>query len=403
MKALKLRLKNNIIRRLLLFGFSTTITLILCEVALQFVLHSIHKRGYYFWPPDIKVVFHPSSDIMPGISGDSVFRTNSNGIRGDDFAPQNAYRIMAIGGSTTLCLYLDQSETWTQLLQENLNRNTRSQKFWVGNCGVSGMNANHHVLALQHLPLRDLKIDTVILLTGINDLTKRLTQDKSYVPISPDDTATQNNLLAETFTGTYDTYYNDLIYKRTAIWQLLRRVKKQMTMSAAHIEDERGKIYLTWRDHRQHASEIREQLPDLSSALDEFARNINRMIDIAQEKSVHTIFMTQPTMWKPGLPNDLASLLWFGGVGDFQRERGKPYYSVATLEKGIKAYNDTLLRICRERQIDCLDLASILEKDTSVFYDDVHFNEGGARKIADNLSRYMLERSSFREILKLID
>jgi lysophospholipase L1-like esterase len=263
------------------------------------------------------------------------------------------------------------------------------------------MNANHHVVALEHLPLRDLKIDTVIILTGINDFTRRLTHDRSYVPTSMEDSEAKNNLLAETFTGTYDSYHNDLIYKRTAIWQLLRRVKKQLTMSAAHIEDEYGKIYLRWRDHRQHASEIREELPDLSSALDEFAKNINRIIDIARERSVHPIFMTQPTMWKPDLPNNLTSLLWFGGIGDFQRESGKPYYSVATLEKGIKAYNDTLLRICREREIDCLDLAAILEKDTSVFYDDAHFNEGGARKIADALSMYMLERSSFRAMIKL--
>jgi len=375
----------------------------MCEVVLQIVLRSIHNRGYFFWPPNIKVVFQPSSDIMPGISGDSEFRTNSSGIRGDELTPQHAYRIMAIGGSTTLCLYLDQSETWTYLLQENLNRKSRNQQVWVGNCGLSGMNANHHVVALQYLALRELKIDTVILLTGINDFTRRLTRDKSYVPISLDDQAAKSDLLAETFTGTYDTYENDLIYKRTAIWQLLRRAKRRMTMSAAHIEDVHGKIYATWREHRQHASEIREELPDLTSALDEYARNINRIIDITREKSVKLIFMTQPAMWKPNLPNDLASLLWFGGIGDFQNEPGKPYYSVTALERGIKAYNDTLLRICRERHIDYIDLASILEKDTSVFYDDVHFNESGARKIADVLSRYMLERSPYQGMLKLFD
>ncbi|MCI0665305.1 MAG: GDSL-type esterase/lipase family protein [Acidobacteria bacterium] len=338
---------------------------------------------------------------MPGISGDSVFSTNSNGIRGDELTSQHSYRIMAIGGSTTLCLYLDQSETWTSLLQENLNRHNSNHQVWVGNGGLSGMNANHHVVALQHLPLKELKVDTVIVLTGINDLIKRLTRDKDYAPISLDNPTDKRDLLAETFTGTYDAYQNDVIYKRTAIWQLLRRTKRIMTMSAAHIEDEHGSIYVTWRAHRQQASEIRNELPDLSSALEEYARNINKMIDIAQEKSAHLIFMTQPTMWKQDLPENLASLLWFGGIGDFQKEPGKPYYSVVTLEKGIKAYNETLLQVCQNRQIDCLDLASILNKDTSVFYDDAHFNEGGARKIAQALSEYMLERGHNREMIKL--
>jgi hypothetical protein len=100
-------------------------------------------------------------------------------------------------------------------------------------------------------------------------------------------------------------------------------------------------------------------------------------------------------MWKADLPQSLDSLLWLGGIGDFQRERNRPYYSAAALERGMKAYNDTLLRVCRERQIECLDLSSTLEKDSTVFYDDVHFNESGARKIAETLTNYLLERPPF--------
>jgi len=55
------------------------------------------------------------------------------------------------------------------------------------------------------------------------------------------------------------------------------------------------------------------------------------------------------------------------------------------------------LRICQERRVECLDLAPLLEKDTTVFYDDVHFNESGARKVAQAVSRYVLEREPFRE------
>ena len=165
---------------------------------------------------------------------------------------------------------------------------------------------------------------------------------------------------------------------------------------SGYLEDDRGMSYVTWRQHRQRASEMRDQLPDLTSVLDEYARNLKIMIDIGREKSVRLIFLTQPTIWRADLPQDLDSLLWVGGIGDYQRQPGRPYYSAAALERGMKAFNDTLLRVCRERQIECLDLASALQKDTTVFYDDVHFNESGARKIAQTLSGYMLERPPFR-------
>jgi len=133
-------------------------------------------------------------------------------------------------------------------------------------------------------------------------------------------------------------------------------------------------------------------IPILSSALEEYARNINMIIGLAQEKSVRLILMTQPTMWRADLPQELGALLWLGGIGDFQKESGKPYYSVTALEKAMKAYNDTLLRVCSERSLECLDLASLLEKDTTVFYDDAHFNESGARKVAEALSKFMSVR-----------
>jgi lysophospholipase L1-like esterase len=381
--------------RILLFCCSLSIGFLLCEIALQFTLRSIQSEGYYIWPPHYKAVFKPSPDIMPGVSGDSEFIINSQGIRGDELTPQHNYRILAIGGSTTICGYLDQSETWPHLLQDNLNKSNRNRQIWVGNGGVSGLTSRHHLMTLLYLPLGEMKIDAVILLVGINDLSKRLARDEDYDPNFLDKPEAKRELMARIFTGTYDSYSEDPFYKRSATWQMLRRSKR--LFSSKHVEDGAGKIYLTWREHRQRASEIRNQLPDLSSALDEYATNINKIVDISRERSVRLILVTQPTMWKAGLPKNLEALLWLGGIGDFQKESGKPYYSVEALEKGMKAYNDTLSRICRERNIECLDLAVILEKDTTVFYDDTHFNESGARKVAEAMSKHLLERDPFRD------
>jgi len=377
-------------QKILLFCFSVVFALLLGESALQFAINSIQNKGYYFMPPRHKAVFRPQPSIMPGVSGDSNFYTNSNGVRGDEFTAQDTYRILAIGGSTTECSYLDQPETWTNLLQETLNRNTRNQKVWVGNAGLSGTTTRHHLVAMQYLPVREMKINAVILLIGINDLSVRLSRDKDYDPNFLEKPEVKKELLYRTFSGTYHLYPEDPFYKRTALWQMLRQAKQMMSME--HIEDEGGRIYVTWREHRRAASEMRDALPDLSSALEEYTRNINMIIDLAQEKSVRLILMTQPTMWRAGLPQDLDALLWLGGIGDFQKESGKPYYSVTALEKAMKAYNDTLLKVCRERSLECLDLASLLEKDTTVFYDDAHFNESGARKVAEALSKFMSVR-----------
>ncbi|TRZ53595.1 SGNH/GDSL hydrolase family protein [bacterium] len=391
-----LRFKKQHLFNILLICLSTVASLLLGEIVLRFVL----PKSYYIWTPNLKVVFKPHQDVIPGISGPARFVTNSHGIRGDELTPSHTYRILTIGGSTTECLFLDQYETWPYLLQQTLNENTLNHNVWVGNAGMSGMTTRHHLIAMQYLPLREMRIDAIILLIGINDFSIRLSQNENYNPnylVKPE---AAKKLIYETFTGGSHPNLDDPLYKKTAIWQMLRKVKRMVIQKNAqdNIQDETGQIYVTWRKHRRQASEIRNELPDLSSAIEEYTRNINKMIEIAQEKSVRLIFITQPTMWKPGLSEELNALLWLGGIGNFQKESGKAYYSSEALEKGMKKYNDTLRKICQERQVECIDLASILDKDTTVFYDDSHFNESGARKVSRILSNYILSQDPYRAL-----
>jgi hypothetical protein len=107
----------------------------------------------------------------------------------------------------------------------------------------------------------------------------------------------------------------------------------------------------------------------------------------AKARGLRLIFMTQPTLWRANLPQTLENLLWFGGVGDFQRLSGQPYYSAAALRGGLQRYNQAMLDVCRTEAIGCIDLAAI-DEDTSLFYDDVHFNEAGARAVAGVMARH---------------
>ena len=92
-------------------------------------------------------------------------------------------------------------------------------------------------------------------------------------------------------------------------------------------------------------------------------------------------------MWRADLPPELRDLLWMGGIGHYQDSPGLEYYSVEALAEGLAAYNDSLLGICERQGVQCIDLAARLPKDTTVFFDDVHFNESGARQVAAILAR----------------
>ncbi len=78
---------------------------------------------------------------------------------------------------------------------------------------------------------------------------------------------------------------------------------------------------------------------------------------------------------------DEQERLWLGGVGNYQEQPGQPYYSVDTLADGMQRYNDVLVDTCRQRGVECLDLAAALARSTDNFFDDVHFTEAGSAEV----------------------
>jgi hypothetical protein len=57
-------------------------------------------------------------------------------------------------------------------------------------------------------------------------------------------------------------------------------------------------------------------------------------------------------------------------------------------------YNEKLKEVCHQRGVECLDLDSKLAKNTDIFYDDVHFNENGARAVAKEIGYYLDARAT---------
>jgi lysophospholipase L1-like esterase len=364
----------------------------LVEVVGHFILPS--PRTYYPWTPHLQLVFEPIPDAMPGIRGLSHFITNSQGIRGDELNPAIDYAVLAIGGSTTECLYLDQSEAWPQLLQDKLNQPDDGLQIWVGNAGRSGRTTREYFVMMKYLLPQYPEIDTVIILTGINDLSQWLLQGEDYAEVSSDPNGEQL-LIERTFE--HLAFQDPFLprYQQSASWRLLSGAFASRQQAEAiedlYVEDKVGRNYILRREERQQAA-MNETLPHLTAALDEYSHNLVSIAELADSEGVRLVLMTQPTLWHDNLSQAETSLLWFGSGPE-----RKFFYSVEALMVGMAAFNERTMEACSLYQVECLDLATMLPQDTTIFYDDVHFNEGGAEKVAHVVSDYLLAKPPFGE------
>ena len=385
--------------RLLAALAGAAIGLVLTEVCLRLMA----PVGFHVWMPNRRMVFEPLHGAMPGVTGTARFVVSPEGVRGRPVADSDGHRILVLGGSTAECLYLDQQEAWPAIVESSLRRALGRSDLWVGNAARSGHSTRDHRLQVPRLLDQLAPVDTVVLLVGINDLILRMQRDVDYQPLIAEPPEYHSELERHAFAirrawrltspgGSRSSPW----FKRTELWLMLRRTWIRFGATAGREVDGRqnhaGEHYVRDRKRRQQALAFRPEPPDLGSGLREFTDNLRFIVDAARQRGAHVVLMTQPSMYRPDLPPAFQKLLWLGWVGDNRQPGGNEYYSVEALAKALDRYNARLLDVCAAARTGCIDLAAALPRDTTAFYDDVHFNEEGARQVAAQVTPHLLDR-----------
>jgi hypothetical protein len=373
---------------------------LLAELALRLFIRP--PQIYSVLLPGMRRTWEADPRFSHGIEGPAHYEVNEEGIRGRPFGADSAeYRILLVGGSTTECSPLDEPETWGAIAARELGHTRDGRAIWVGNVGRSGLTARDHAVTVKYLLRQYPRIDLVVVLVGVNDLTVALRPAGAYTLPKPiTDPEAERRQIRSTFMlapgGFHEPATSTLLfdgspwYKSTALYQLVKRAwLRHYARSRNLVQDASGSIYSVWREHRRTSPALLPDLPDLTDALVEYRRNLDATVEFAREGGADLVFLTQPTLWKPEITPAEEALLWLGGTGAFQEEPGHAYYAVPALAEGMGQYNRALLEVCAEAGLQCLDLAATIPADTSVFYDDVHFTETGSAAVGHLLASHL--------------
>jgi hypothetical protein len=333
--------------------------------------------------PGIKAVTRYKASDGPGMGGVKHYTINELGLRGPmPPAHGKVYKIVAIGGSTTICSELDDSEEWPHVLMEDLNRPVTAVPAWVGNAGVSGFNSVNHIVLMQWLP-GIVRFDAAVFLIGVNDFSVVLHSDGAPTEtMLRAEAGFQGDLPPGTLWRTREVYP---YYRRLTLFQAFRDAESNVKARFAPTPTLPFADLEPLRKRRAESPVI--PLPDLSVGLREYRGRVETLIRQCQDLRLRCLFLTQPTMWRAGLSSSEEALLWLGYVGRWDRPKG--YVSARDLERGMDLYNQTLLDVCRETRAECLDLARLVPKDTTAFFDDMHYNPSGSRFVAAALANYL--------------
>jgi len=380
---------------ILVFAASLVVVLLGVELASRRLL----PNRYFVWPPGFEAAFDAGDVIGPGVSFPGRLTINSDGFRGDEVSDGHDLRILAIGGSTTICVYLDDAKAWPRLLQENLAAGLGEGRVWVGNAGRPGHATDEHTLQVEKLLAQDPELDVLVLLVGVNDLLRFLPRAASPRAASDWSRLDERTREARAFSF-YPGWDDDTPwYQRNFVTRVARLLTWHPIPFRAEggIQPmgEKGEWVAFLRRHRARAGSFRPDLPDLSLGIDEYVRNLDRIADLARAAEVDLWLVTQPVLWSADLTEAEQALLWAGGPPWNRMRDGDTYFSAAALADGMDRYNEALRGVCLARDVSCVDAARAMPSTPEFFYDDAHFTERGAALLAELLAARMLEAEAF--------
>ena len=381
------------LKRVLTLGLIGPLVLVLgAELGLRMFWGEL--SAYRVWRPGLTATFRPAPGLLPGVEGPARFVIGPEGFRGDRRPPAGETpALLAVGGSTTECRYLDHAETWPQLVQESLSREGRA--VWVPNAGRSGRNLRDHVVQLTHLLPQHPDLHTVLLLSGVNDLQLFLGLDEDWEPTPQGDPEAARRQLGRSFEvlpiGTPELPRRDRFAVTRALTVLDVATRGWQRDEAALT----GGDYAEWRARRAGAAGWRSSLPPLDPFLADYAANLRRAIGLCRDAGTRLVLLTQPFAWSADLDPAFEPYLWLGGVGDFQFTDGCEYYTAAALAEGMAAVNRVTLSVAAAESVEAIDTAGELGSDPAWYYDGVHFNEAGARRVAEIVGEALLKGPPF--------
>jgi lysophospholipase L1-like esterase len=342
------------------------------------------------FPPRTVSIAKTDPQSMPGIYRDARVSMNEIGLRGTTVpARPDAFRIVTVGGSTTICSFLDDTMEWPYVLMDEINHRERVRRVWTGNAGVDGQSTVHHLALLKTLPILN-QSDLLIFMIGANDMQTALASrgHSSQAMLDRDAALWREEMLGG------GVPRNPLL-RKLRLYQMLR----ESLISAKHFgsapkNDPKNDIVGWLRNNRAKRAQAHlAALPNLDTSLSEYRARIIALANQCRSMQARCAFVTQPSLYRPDLNSAEQLLLWIGWVGPVEHPDG--YITVADAAKTMAAFNQTLLQVCREQSLECYDLATAIPPDTKYFYDDVHFNEEGAQKAADFLAEHLLAKPPF--------
>jgi hypothetical protein len=157
------------------------------------------------------------------------------------------------------------------------------------------------------------------------------------------------------------------------------------------VESEKSIIQIDGSEYAEKNNTLFKKQIKKSSVVNvskDYQEFILKIIEVCKINKISCYFVTQPTAYSLDASKNLQERFWM------TPPNANWTLSLTELIGVSNLYNDWLLKIAHENQVNACDLGNKIPPQVQYFYDDCHFNEGGAILVAKYISQCMIDASS---------
>jgi hypothetical protein len=320
------------------------------------------------------------------------FDTNSVGERGDEPPPrgERAYRILVCGGSAAECFALDQAQSWPEVVKRALAREENlarlgQESVHVGNVARSLATPHYVAEILRRIRPRYDHIDLLVIMTGASNTITWLADRtppaiEEHPPLPP-------NLLAVNPDGPYGWGP-----RRTALYRTFRdsivrwfRLVKKAPM---------GRRLGQSRTMRAMAKTMLHDIPDPAVMVDHFERTFRELLIEARSMADRVMVVRQPWLDKDTFTEEEEAAFWHGAAGYPHLGTVDTYYALEVVTRLVRLVDARAASVCRDLDVQDVDLLPHLEPSLRSFYDFWHFTPAGAEIAGQVIAGAILDPTS---------
>ncbi|MBS0538985.1 MAG: SGNH/GDSL hydrolase family protein [Proteobacteria bacterium] len=292
-----------------------------------------------------------------------------------DYDKKNAdvVRVVAIGASTTEEAFVDDRETWSSRAAAALEKSL-GRKVELINTGVSGLRAEHDYRIL--VASAAYKPDIAIFLLGINDWNQAIIE--AHREVNPPKPPGFRGLIGKFLSVDHTILLKAVQFAvRFATWQL------DQWGWPPPVDDDSN---LELKDKQRSLDHARKIDYEPAAVSADYANWIGKIMDECRARKIECLFVDQPTAYHPDIEPDLRWRLWMTPLNaDYT-------LSFQNMVATAKLYNDWLGNTAREKGFPFCQVSSHVPATTANFFDDCHFNDGGAALMGKLVGDCLIEQ-----------